>query len=173
MKKYSFVVWTLLLSVSILPAGCSMSGGGGGPIIYTYTSADVPLVVPDLDQTVSALIVNGAPPYISGMTVTLVLHHTSVSDLDIILESPEGYSIYLTYGSSSGEDFWYTTFDDYSPFDIEDTDIGDDPRTGSYRPYNPLAFFDGEDPNGIWYLIIDDLVSEDFGYLVDWSIDIW
>ena len=170
MKRVPVVIWPLVLVVAFLFMGCD--GGGVGSVVYTYYSTDTPLPIPDEGSVSSDLLVTGAPPFISKVTVTVAIVHTFVSDLDLILWSPEGTGIYLTDNDSDGQDFWYTTFDDSALISIMATDSMDDPRTGFYRPNSPLAFFNGELANGPWTLMVDDEAAEDFGYLIEWSIDI-
>ena len=164
------LVIIIALVIPLLLIACG--GGGGGNFVYTYYSTDTPLPIPDQDTTFSDLVVTGAPAFISKVTVTVVIVHTWVADLELILWSPDNTPIYLTDNYSEGEDFWYTTFDDNAPIGIWQTTILDSPRTGSYQPDVPLAFLIGEHANGLWTLEVVDTVIDDFGYLVEWSIDI-
>jgi subtilisin-like proprotein convertase family protein len=168
MKRSRFLAWFPALLLALLFLGCD----GGGRSVYTYYSSDTPVPIPDEGSNYSDIFVTGAPTYVSKVTVTVVIVHTWVQDLDLILESPEGTSIYLTDNDSSGEDFWYTTFDDDAPVSIMSTSYLDDPRTGYYSPNGALGFFIGELANGLWTLTVDDELAEDFGYLLEWSIDI-
>jgi len=43
-------------------------------------------------------------------------------------------------------------------------------NNGTYKPLSPLSAFDGENPNGIWTLVITDNYPEDGGSLNAWSI---
>jgi len=147
-------------------------GGGGSNPVFTYYSTDTPQMIPDDDFIFSDILVTGAPTYVSKVTVTVAIVHTSVSDLDLILWSPEGTGIYLTDNDSDGEDFWYTTFDEDALTWIVDTDSSDDPRSGYYLPLESLDWFYGEFANGVWTLEMDDQSALDDGYLIEWSIDI-
>lgn len=157
------------LVLSFLLGAC---GEDGRARIYTYYSEDTPVMIQDEDFVSSDILVTGAPTFVSRVTVTVAILHTYVSDLDLVLWSPEGNWIYLTNNDSDGEDFWYTTFDDFAPIGIWQTDSFDDPRTGSYRPNEPLGFFAGEFANGWWTLDVVDEGFGDVGYLVEWSIQI-
>jgi hypothetical protein len=78
--------------------------------------------------------------------------------------------MYLFNGESSGQDFWYTTFDDDALIGIGSSV---DPRTGTYWPTESLDFwFYGVAANGSWTLEVADTLALDEGYLVEWSIDI-
>jgi len=169
MKKLPFLVWPLALIAALFFLGCD---GGGGRPVYTFYSSDTPVPIPDEGSSYSDIMVAGVPTYISKVTVTVVIVHTWVEDLDLILWSPEGTGIYLTNNDSGGEDFWYTTFDDDAPVSIMATSALDDPRTGYYSPNGALGLLNGELANGLWTLTVDDEVAEDFGYLLEWSIDI-
>jgi len=41
---------------------------------------------------------------------------------------------------------------------------------GVVVPEHPLAFFDGQDPNGTWVLNVNDAVAQDTGVLTRWCI---
>jgi subtilisin-like proprotein convertase family protein len=168
MKRWIAV---FMLVVPFLLVACGGDGGRETPV-YTYYSIDTPLPIPDEDSISSEILVTGAPPFLSKVTVTVAILHTDVIDLDMILVSPDGWSIYLYEGESSGQDFWYTTFDDDALEWIGDTDSGDDPRTGYFKPTGFLDDFYGENPNGVWTLDVFDILAGDDGYLVEWSIDI-
>ena len=168
MKRW-VIVFVLILP--LLFAACGGSGGGVPPV-FTYYSSDTPQIIPDEGLVYSEILVTGATTYISKVSVTVAIVHTSVADLDLILWSPEGTWIYLTDNASDGEDFWYTTFDEDAITGIWETDSSDDPRTGYYLPDESLDWFFGEDPAGWWTLEVDDQAVLDDGYLIEWSIDI-
>ena len=165
--------WALIL-LAVLPlvvAACGGNGGGPPPVV-TWYSTDTPLPIPDEDFILSDILVTEGPPFITRVSVTVAILHTAVSDLDLILWSPEGTPVYLTDNSSAGEDFWYTTFDERALVGIWQTDSLDDPRTGYYLPVDSLDWLFGESAVGVWTLEVDDQVAEDDGYLIEWSIDI-
>lgn len=164
--------WVITLGLILPLFLIACDGGGGGRPVFTFTSSDTPQRIPDNDFILSDILVTGGPVSISKVTVTVAIVHTSVSDLDLILTSPEGTWVYLTDNDSDGEDFWYTTFTEDALIGIWDTDSFDDPRTGIYLPAESLDWFFGEDPLGLWTLEVDDQVDLDDGYLIEWSIDI-
>ena len=49
---------------------------------------------------------------------------------------------------------------------------GTRPFTGSYRPTSNLSVFDGENPAGVWNLMIEDVVPIDSGALTNWELEI-
>ena len=168
MKRW-ILIWFMVLPFLFTACG---SNGGGPPPVYTWYSSDTPILIPDQDFIFSDILVTEGPFFISRVSVTVVILHTSVSDLDLILWSPDGTPIYLTDNSSDGEDFWYTTFDESAIVGIWQTTSLDDPRTGYYLPVESLDWFYGESAVGIWTLEVDDQVVLDNGYLIEWSIDI-
>ncbi len=46
----------------------------------------------------------------------------------------------------------------------------DGPFTGSFRPLQPLEFFDGINGNGLWRLFVFDRVTSNIGTLVSWQL---
>ncbi len=168
MRRWAFI---LLAVLPLMVAACGGNGGGPPPVL-TWYSTDTPIQIPDEALVFSDILVTQGPAFISKVTVTVAIVHTSVSDLDLVLTSPEGTWIYLTNNSSDGEDFWYTTFDEDALVGIWQTNSLDDPRTGYYLPEESLDFFFGESAVGFWTLEVDDQVALDDGYLIEWSIDI-
>lgn len=161
-----------MLVLPFLLVACGGSGGGSPPV-FTYYSSDTPQPIPDEDFIRSDILVTGGPSFISQVTVTVAILHTSVSDLVLVLESPLlGSWIYLTDNDVNGEDFWYTTFTEDALTGIWETTSLDDPRTGYYLPTESLDWFFGENANGVWTLDVEDNVALDNGYLIEWIIDI-
>ncbi|MCG8450232.1 MAG: Ig-like domain-containing protein, partial [Pirellulales bacterium] len=75
----------------------------------------------------------------------------------------------LTTDNNGGENFTGTTFDDEAGIPIT---AGDNPYTGRFQPEQTLSFFDGEDPNGVWTLEINDDAGLDSGTLLNWTLSI-
>ncbi|MBT6157333.1 MAG: hypothetical protein HOH82_21965, partial [Planctomycetaceae bacterium] len=131
-------------------------------------SADVPLAIQDQGTTFSQLNVSGLSDAISDVNLTLDISHTFVNDLDVFLISPTGTRVQLVSGvGTDGQNFTNTTFDDEAAQSIN---AGIVPFTGTFRPDEFLATFDGEDPNGIWRLEIEDTAQFDTGTLNSWSL---
>lgn len=128
-------------------------GGGAGPGVAT-----------------SEINVEGATDSITKVTVTLDIWHQLTADLTIELISPLGTTIVLSDVNIYYIQYTNTTFDDNAVKSITEAESGD--LTGSYRPVEPLATFDGEDADGTWTLQIKDHVWTDEGTLNSWSITI-
>ncbi|MEM7396366.1 MAG: proprotein convertase P-domain-containing protein, partial [Verrucomicrobiota bacterium] len=102
------------------------------------------------------------------------LNHSSVGDLEISLRSPAGTVVDLvTEAGEGGNNFCQTRFDDDGPFRSAQTMIAaEQPFTGTFRPKEPLSAFDGEDPNGMWRLTVNDTGFSDTGSVNRFSLEI-
>lgn len=168
MKRWVLAVIVIL---SFVISACGDGGGQHTPVL-TWYSTDTPIRIPDEDFIISNILVTEGPAFLTNVSVTVAILHTSVFDLDLVLWSPEGTPVYLTDNSSDGEDFWYTTFDESAIVGIWETDSFDDPRTGYYLPEESLDWFYGESAVGIWTLVVEDEVALDDGYLIEWILDL-
>ena len=103
-------------------------------------------------------------------TLCLDISHSWVSDLDISLRAPDGTEVELsTDNGGSGDDYTGTCFN-MSGVDGNIT-AATAPFTGTYVPEGNLGTFNnGQDPNGVWTLIICDDASGDTGTLNSWEI---
>lgn len=114
--------------------------------------------------------IHGLPPMADTLfgleSVLITLHHQRVSDLKITLESPNGTSIWLTNrnGKDSGQNYLNTRFSQFGADGLISAGVA--PFTGNYRPDGQLEFFNnGQNPNGIWKLFIEDLKEDVSGSL--------
>jgi parallel beta-helix repeat protein len=140
---------------------------GGGPVPSSYSSADVPKVLPDL-ATASSTLTVGDETLIEDLDVTLDITHTFDGDLQITLFHPDGTSVPLALNrGGSGNHFTNTIFDDEAATAIF---FGVPPFAGSFRPEQPLSAFDGKPGTGTWRLEIRDTAGGDSGTLNSWSI---
>jgi subtilisin-like proprotein convertase family protein len=141
----------------------------------------------------STINVSGASGVISDLNVTLTgLSHTLLSDVDILLVSPNGKGLVLlsdTGGSASNVNL---TFDDaapttvsfpvvsgtYDPTDNSEEFVDTFPTPAPLRPYhnfgqNQLSNFNGFSPNGDWKLYVVDDNQNNAGTISGgWSLDI-
>lgn len=96
-------------------------------------------------------------------TVCLNVVHTYCSDIDLILISPTGDSIFLANNQGgSGDNYQGTCFNMGASTLIT---AGAAPFIGTFVPENSLNNFnDGQDPNGTWILAIRDEAPADTGH---------
>ncbi|MBI1764628.1 MAG: proprotein convertase P-domain-containing protein [Acidobacteria bacterium] len=105
---------------------------------------------------------------------TVGLAHDFVGDLVVKLTSPQGTTIVLMdrpgSAANSGRNFCQTVLDDDSAGATSIQQISPlltspvgPPYSSTFNPANPLAAFDGENPNGNWTLNVADLSPEDTG----------
>ncbi len=122
----------------------------------------------DVTTVFSTLEVSGLPNPITDVDVMFNITHTWVSDLDVWLTSPAGTRILLFSDvGGSGDNFTGTTLDDDALTSISS---GSAPFTGTYRPADPLATFNGTNPNGTWTLEIVDFFFGDEGSVDNWTL---
>jgi subtilisin-like proprotein convertase family protein len=134
----------------------------------TYSSANVPVTLPDLANSISALTTSGLPGVVTNITVTLNISHNFDGNLVADLVAPNGKTVNLfTNVGGSGANFGNTTFDDTAATTIT---TGVAPFSGSYRPQQALSTLDGGAPNGTWTLRINDVIAQNSGVLNSWSI---
>lgn len=137
--------------------------------IETYVN-NTPTAILDRVTVTSTITVAGFTDFVTDINVMFDASHTYVSDLDVILISPNGTRIPLIIGvGDSGDNFVGTILDDEAEIAIED---GAAPFTGSFRPTSPLSILAGTDVNGIWTLEIFDLFDADEGILNSWGLTI-
>jgi len=135
--------------------------GGSGPILDLQT-IDIPLTV-SLPQTSIDTISFGLE------TVCIDLTHTWLADLTIELVAPDGTTRILASGVGGGDDnMTNTCFNNNGGSPIQN---GVAPFTGTYKPMGQMgAVNNGQDPNGTWYLRINDNYGQDEGQLLSWSV---
>ncbi len=114
--------------------------------------------------------VSGVQGRITDVNVQVDIDHTWVSDLRLVLVSPDGTRIQLANRvGGSGDDFANTVFDQQADIRIQD---GVAPFEGSYRSRRSLDLLNGKNPNGRWWLIVYDFEYFDGGSLNGWKLDI-
>ena len=135
------------------------------------TNANGQGVVNDLERTFT---VTGLAS-VTDLNVGLVATHTWRGDMDVRLESPVGTEVQLIIPDTSGAGNLDNYNIDLSDENAELVNTGTHATANdtappfyefSVRPDNVLSAFDGEDPNGIWTLIIcDDFTGENGTFL--------
>ncbi len=130
---------------------------------------DTAAAIPDASSLRSEIAITGGATVVD-VNLTLDITHPYVNDLEAYLISPNGTRVALFQQLNLvGENFSGTTFDDEATTPIGS---GSAPFTGSYRPEQALAQFDGEDASGTWILEIVDKAPLDTGTLNSWSLEI-
>ncbi len=131
--------------------------------------------IPDLGgPQYDSLIVSGLPTTIDstfGLAgVCLDINHTYVGDLTIRLKSPNGNSLFLVDRvGGGGNDFSGTCLAENGSSGLISN--GTAPFTGTYIPFETLnQLNNGQDPNGTWLLIVEDLASQDSGDVINFSL---
>ena len=138
------------------------------------SAADVFLPITDdgYSLTKSGALVTGLNGPIAKVIVSLNVAHSDVQQLTATLVSPTGTQVRLFQNvGGDGDNFTGTLFDDASTVSIA---AGVAPFiTGSFKPEVSLSTFLGEDPNGVWKLILEDDLEEDVsGRLESWSVTV-
>lgn len=134
-----------------------------------FSSTDVPRPIRDLSTTESAIVVEGMVGTIIDVNVTLTITHTYCANLAVWIEGPSGTRVRLFSDlGGSGDNFADTVLNDQSGGSIE---ARTPPFTGTSAPQEPLASFNGQDANGAWKLIVQDLAAPDEGMLQSWSVE--
>ncbi|MBM4094719.1 MAG: hypothetical protein FJ276_35720, partial [Planctomycetes bacterium] len=134
-----------------------------------WTSTDVPRPIDDYTITRSELTV-AQPLLITDVDVELDITHTYCGDLDVSLIAPDGMRVNLiSRVGGSSDNFSGTVLDDEAETRINQ---GTAPFSGSYRPSEPLAAFDGRWAQGTWALEVHDRAGGDRGQLNHWALSI-
>ncbi len=109
---------------------------------------------------------------ISDLKMFIALNHQNLSELQIILYSPDGDSVIVwdkNGGINNNVDNLITVFDDGSDNELVNNkyvDFGPD-----IKPINSInTTFSGKNPKGIWRLKIVDLYNGNTGFLYGWGL---
>jgi len=138
-----------------------------GKDIYDYSGSFYrnfyPIQVKDLSDTINCQF---------GISqVCINISHARVSDLKISLMSPNGTEVWLTNrnGGEKGRNYTNTCFhkNGFNNFIFD----GIPPFSGQYIPDGQIELFNnGQNPNGSWFLIIEDLDEGVQGQLLNFSL---
>ncbi len=149
--------------IYILLTGLTVSFSG---LAQTFTSIGTALIR-DNEYHTLPIVVSGLPTVmdttfgICNVCVNVV--HTYTGDIDLILISPSGDSIFLANNQGGGgDDFAGTCFTMSATTMIQQ---GTPPFIGNFLPeYSINNFNNGSDPNGTWTLAIRDEAPADTGH---------
>ncbi|AYQ32667.1 hypothetical protein DTQ70_11105 [Runella sp. SP2] len=98
--------------------------------------------------------------------VLLTLHHERVSDIKVTLEAPDGTSVWLTNrnGKETGKHYLNTRFSQFGK--NGQISAAKAPFRGNFVPDGRLEFINnGQNPNGTWKVVVEDLKSGIAGVL--------
>ncbi|CAG1010105.1 Calcium-dependent protease [Phycisphaerales bacterium] len=168
-----------------LPTG---TPGGTNTLTFSYTGPAV--AIPDNNGAGAnaALVVSGFTGTVADLdfrfdgttcssapgSTTVGLDHTYVGDLIVRLTAPGGASCIMIDrmggGGTDTNNFCQTVLDDEAGTPIEGAAAASAPFSGSWAPNNPLAVFDGINPNGTWTLNVSDVAAVDIGSIRRFSL---
>ncbi|MCS6991029.1 MAG: PKD domain-containing protein [Chitinophagales bacterium] len=115
--------------------------------------------------------VSGLPPVIDSTSFGLVkvcfhIEHSYVGDLDVLLQSPDNTVINIANNYGGSQNNYYETCVAENATDGELAD-GVAPFYGTFYPNESLNLLNnGQNPNGIWYLVVIDEMPQDTGKLL-------
>ena len=136
-----------------------------------YSSTDVPVAIPAPGTgTYTSTLTVSATGTIDDLNVaSLFGSHNATGNLTFTLISPTGTSVVLMSGQCGNQNDFDIVFDDEAASAV----IPCPPNNGNtYQPAGLLSAFDGEDPNGVWTLSIQDNANPNGGQLDGWSLEI-
>ena len=150
-----------------ISASTSGSGAGGSIDITARTlSLDNFTIRADTTSPDTAEV----PVMVSNLNVLFDIDHPNDQNLGLMLISPDGRTVNLFSGvGGDGQNFRNTILADDAPISIID---GQAPFTGRFRPFEPLAAFDGLpfSSGNPWLLILTDFDPTDVATLNSWSL---
>ncbi|MBK6267287.1 proprotein convertase P-domain-containing protein [Marivirga sp. S37H4] len=134
------------------------------------TSDNVPVEIPTSVATVESTLLIEDSGEIEMLSVkNLIGTHTYISDLVISLRSPMGTEVVLMDKVCGSEENFNISFSDQA----DDSSIPCPPTDeGTYQPATPLSVFNGENMQGEWTLIVEDVANQDGGQLENWDLEI-
>lgn len=154
-----------LLAVALFPGVCFPA------LAQTFTNSTGGAIQEVNIQNVFPIEVSGLPAVIDSVNFGLVkicfhIEHSYVGDLDVMLESPDGTLMFIAnnYGGSQNNYYETCVAEDATDGDLSD---GVPPFYGTYYPEESVnTMNNGQNPNGIWNLIVVDEVPQDTGKLI-------
>ena len=171
MKRFKSITLAVMTMAAFMVLASSCKDDDPVPTTLDFENNTPAAFNPGLNE--SNINVGGAATEITKIVVNLTILHQSTDDLVIKIESPQGTVVTLSDKNrgTTGDNFTDTTFDDAAATAIGG---GASPFTGSFRPDELLSGFNGEDANGLWKLIIEDLAINGSAVreLSNWSITV-
>ncbi len=132
---------------------------------FYFTDQTLPLTIAD-GATISSTVSVGLGPssVLSVILDSIIITHTSASDLQVALVSPSGTHIQLFTNICSG-DSWNSSNTNFNLHDNGGSAIGTTcpPGNNTYRPEVPLSGLLNEPAYGTWTLVVTDTVVNGTG----------
>ena len=139
---------------------------GGTPATASVSVSGLSGGISDID-----LRFDGSACTSAAGSTTVGLEHTFINDLQVTLISPSGKEVLvLNRNDGGGNNLCGTTLDDAAATPVGSWNSIDAPFSGTYSPANPLAGFNGLDPNGAWTLKVQDFFTGDTGNIRAFSL---
>jgi len=134
---------------------------------YNQCSNTLPKPINDLQHIYDTITISQGTKFVNKINVNLTLYHPNDGDLHIQLKGPNGLINLSQANGNLGANYINTTFDDSASIPITQ---GTPPFTGSYRPQNPLSYFNNQPATSKWILHIYDAREGNQGSLVSWCV---
>src|SRR5690606_21696077 len=134
-------------------------------------STNVPVTIPNNSASIvtSTLNITTSGTINDVNVIDLIGTHSWIEDLIVTIESPQGTVVTLWEEICNSENDFDVNFDDAAtPGALPCPPVGG----GTYQPQDPLAAFNGENPQGTWTLYIEDVFNWDGGSLDSWGLEI-
>lgn len=143
----------------------------------TFSNTDGQQDIPSPGSLSSTLQVASVIDSLRYVAVELDITHPFDDDLTLTLISPpvpgfpNGKSVILSNKrGGEGRNYSGTLFHDGAAIAIA---AGTPPFNGTFIPDAPLAVLNGENPDGLWTLKVEDSNTFDLGTLNSWSLRLW
>lgn len=151
-----------ILALAFAASGCSSSSSSlpfAGVQKQTFTITGSGGTVSPGDNDDAALVVSGVTGRIINMRVHVSVHSTYGADVALELEAPTTKRIPLTRGNglSIQNAFHSVTWDERSSISVSDMTFVSGATYDSLSPEGRLSIFFGDDPNGTWYLNMENM----------------
>ncbi|HEV7719748.1 MAG TPA: DUF4214 domain-containing protein, partial [Iamia sp.] len=163
-----------------------VAGGLAAPQDIAYDGPEVP--IPDGDPAGAAveievgdvgrvgavtLTIGGSACSTDAESTTVGLSHAFVSDLTLVLVSPDGTAVTLVARrGGGGNNLCQTVFSDAGAKPIAAVTAAGAPFTGTFRPEEPLSGLGGEHAEGTWTLLAVDSEHPDPGIIRDVALTV-
>lgn len=139
---------------------------------YEFTATDTPISISSKSTRTytSTVSVSDNLPIID-LNVRVNISHSRITDLKLVLISPEGTQVVLVdnNGDETDKNFTNTVFDQEASTSIA---AGTSPYTGSFMPVEDLSILYGEMSAGEWKLQVADNVSSEGGSIEAFTLEL-